>query len=128
MCTVFSLLFSLPGILFPLFLVLTTLHIDDPETAACYSNKAVHCEISTFLATGQLSGFQYFATVIITAKDINHMHPVISTVKKKKKPPQFQGKITKRDYTKMNLYVFPSFLSCPKVYDFHYHMFKFNMI
>ena len=66
----FSLVFSLPGVLFPLFLVLITLHSDDPETSASFSNKVVHCEINTFLATGQLSGFQYFATVIITAKDI----------------------------------------------------------
>ena len=49
------------------------------------------------------------------------MHPVISTVKKK--TPQFQGKITRREYMKMYLYVFPSFLSYPKVYDFHYYSF-----
>ena len=52
------------------FLYSRPLHSDDPGTAACYSDKVVHYEMSTFLATGQLSGFQFFATVIITAKYI----------------------------------------------------------
>lgn len=66
----FSLLFSLPGVLLPLFLVLMAASWWWPWDSCMLSNKVIHYEISTFLATGQLSGFQFFATVIITAKYI----------------------------------------------------------